>query len=67
MAILNVETSYDGIVLVRWEYCENRFNLDSVAECHQLLDELESTEGALALVVSGAGKFFSNGLDLERF
>lgn len=67
MAILNVETSDDGIVLVRWEDGENRFNLDSVAEWHELLDDLESTEGPLALVVTGTGKFFSNGLDLERF
>ncbi len=53
--------------LVTWREGENRINLDSLARLEEILDELESIEGALALVLSGQGKFFSNGLDLERF
>jgi enoyl-CoA hydratase/carnithine racemase len=44
---------------------ENRFNptmLDAIA---QALDELEGSEAPGALVLTGEGKFFSNGLDLD--
>lgn len=45
---------------------ENRFNLDSLARWHEVLGELEAADGPLAVVVTGSGKFFSNGLDLDR-
>jgi enoyl-CoA hydratase/carnithine racemase len=44
---------------------ENRFNptmLDAIAKA---LDELEGSEPPGALVITGEGKFFSNGLDLD--
>jgi Delta3-Delta2-enoyl-CoA isomerase len=44
---------------------ENRFNRDSLARWHTLLDELEADEGPLAVVTTGEGKFYSNGLDLD--
>lgn len=44
---------------------ENRFNAASMAEWHRTLDELAAVEGPLALVTTGAGKFYSNGLDLD--
>jgi Delta3-Delta2-enoyl-CoA isomerase len=44
---------------------ENRFNRDSLARWHSLLDELEADEGPLAVVTTGEGKFYSNGLDLD--
>jgi enoyl-CoA hydratase/carnithine racemase len=44
---------------------ENRFNARSVTELHHALDEVEAVEGSCALVTTGAGKFYSNGLDLE--
>ena len=56
-----------AVALVTWREGENRINLDSLARLEEILDELESIEGALALVLTGEGKFFSNGLDLERF
>jgi Delta3-Delta2-enoyl-CoA isomerase len=55
------------VTLVRWDDGENRFNADSTAAWHALLDDLETRDGPLALVVTGTGKFFSNGLDLESF
>ena len=67
MSRLNTEEPGDGVVLVRWDDGENRLNLDSLGEWHELLDDLVSREGPLALVVTGTGKFFSNGLDLDRF
>jgi enoyl-CoA hydratase/carnithine racemase len=44
---------------------ENRFNPTTVAALHSAIDEIEATEGPCALVTTGAGKFFSNGLDLD--
>jgi enoyl-CoA hydratase/carnithine racemase len=44
---------------------ENRFNRESIDRWHTLLDALEADEGPLAVVTTGAGKFFSNGLDLD--
>ncbi len=55
------------VQIVRWNDGENRVNLDSMTEWHAALDQLEAIEGPLAVVVVGAGKFFSNGLDLDRF
>lgn len=67
MATLDIQEDGDGVVVVRWDDGENRFNLDSVGEWHSLVDDLESRDGPLAVVVTGTGKFFSNGLDLDRF
>jgi enoyl-CoA hydratase/carnithine racemase len=44
---------------------ENRFSPGFLDELEQALGELEAAEGPRALVTIGAGKFFSNGLDLE--
>jgi enoyl-CoA hydratase/carnithine racemase len=56
-----------AVAVLTWDDGENRVNLDSLALLNSRLDELESTEGPLALVLTGTGKFFSNGLDLGRF
>ncbi|MFE5550321.1 enoyl-CoA hydratase-related protein [Streptomyces sp. NPDC056534] len=44
---------------------ENRFHPDWVAAVSAALDEVEKTNGPCALVTSAAGKFYSNGLDLD--
>src|SRR3954452_280086 len=56
-----------AVAIRRWDDGENGMNLGSMAEWHAALDQLEQVEGPLALVVTGAGKFCSNGLDLDRF
>ena len=43
---------------------ENRFNPEMLAAFDSALSEVEATEGT-AVVLTGEGKFFSNGLDLE--
>ncbi len=63
---VDIETRGD-VRIIRWDDGENRVYADSMAEWHAALDELESVEGPLALVATGVGKFFSNGLDLDRF
>jgi len=44
---------------------ENRFRDDSLAAWSAALDEVEHADGPKALVTTGSGKFYSNGLDLE--
>jgi enoyl-CoA hydratase/carnithine racemase len=45
---------------------ENRFTPDWLDDVDRRLDEVESAEAPRALVTSATGKFFSNGLDLDR-
>lgn len=60
------DLSRDGEVFVlRMRGGENRFNPDFVRALNAALDEVERSEGAAALVTTGEGKFYSNGLDLE--
>ena len=56
-----------SVALVTWNEGENRINLDSLGRLNEILDELDQIEGPLALVLTGSGKFFCNGLDLGRF
>jgi enoyl-CoA hydratase/carnithine racemase len=44
---------------------ENRFNLPMLDAFKVSLDAVEADESASAVVLTGEGKFFSNGLDLE--
>ena len=53
------------VIVVRWADGENRFGPDSVANWHELLDEIERDDPS-AVVITGDGKYFSCGLDLER-
>jgi enoyl-CoA hydratase/carnithine racemase len=61
-----IELKREGAVFVlRMDDGENRFRDDSVAAWNEALDEVERSEGPKALVTTGTGKFYSNGLDLE--
>jgi Delta3-Delta2-enoyl-CoA isomerase len=60
-------TRHDDVCLLTWNEGENRINHDSLARVNEIFDELETLEGPLAIVLTGEGKFFSNGLDLGRF
>jgi len=51
--------------IVRMDNGENRFNRDSVDALHGCLDEIERQAGPMAVVTTGEGKFYSNGLDLD--
>jgi len=62
----DVELSRDGDVFVLQMRCgENRFNPGFIKAVNDALDEVESSKGAAALVTTGEGKFYSNGLDLD--
>ncbi len=64
--MIELETQ-DDVAVLRWRDGENRFHRGSVERWHEVLDELEAASGPLAVVVTGEGKFFSNGLDLDAF
>jgi enoyl-CoA hydratase/carnithine racemase len=55
----------DDVAIVHMRDGENRFNGDSIRAWHTILDELDAVEGPLAIVTTGEGKFYSNGLDLD--
>jgi enoyl-CoA hydratase/carnithine racemase len=61
-----IELSREAEVFVlRYEAPENRFRPDDVADWQKALDEVEAAGNPAALVTTGTGKFYSNGLDLD--
>ena len=60
-------TKHDAVSVITWNEGENRINFDSLARLSDIFAELADEPGPQGVVWTGAGKFFSNGLDLERF
>jgi len=61
-----INTERAGTVLVlTFEDGENRFSLDSLSQWEAVLDEIDDDPSLTALVTTGAGKFYSNGLDVS--
>jgi len=61
-----IKLDRDGDVhVLRMVAEDNRFNAGFVSALNQALNEVEGSMGPAALVTSGTGKFYSNGLDLE--
>jgi len=54
----------NGVALLAMRSGENRFNPPFIGELSRALDEVEGSDEPTALVLTGDGKFFSNGLDL---
>lgn len=54
----------DQVFVLRLQNEENRFNRDSLDAINKALDQVEASTEPTALVTVGAGKFYSNGLDL---
>jgi enoyl-CoA hydratase/carnithine racemase len=62
-----VSLTRDGDVFVlRLDAGENRFNAAVLDAVGRALDEVEAAPAPAALVVTGTGKFFTNGLDLDE-
>lgn len=60
-----IDLKREGPVLVlQMRAGENRFNLRFIAALSDALDQAEAAVEPTALVLTGDGKFFSNGLDL---
>jgi enoyl-CoA hydratase/carnithine racemase len=61
-----IELDQDGNVFVlRMRSGENRFGLEWLDSVNEALDRVEAAAGACALVTTGDGKFYSNGMDLD--
>jgi enoyl-CoA hydratase/carnithine racemase len=61
-----IDLQRDGDVYVlRFDDGENRFSPDFLSAVEGALDTVEKNDGPGALVTTGTGKFYSNGLDLE--
>ena len=54
-----------AVAIARMTHDDNRLHPDLLDGLDAILDAIEASEDAAALVVTGTGKFFSNGLDLE--
>ncbi|HKJ24720.1 MAG TPA: enoyl-CoA hydratase/isomerase family protein [Myxococcota bacterium] len=60
-----IELTRDGDVhVLHMRAGENRFDRGFLDALDAALDEVEASEGPAALVTTGEGKFYSNGLDL---
>lgn len=55
----------DDVFILRFDATENRFRPENLRAWHAALDEVEAAGNPAALVTTGTGKFYSNGLDLE--
>ena len=61
-----IEITREGpVFILRLDGGENRFTGEAIAAWNEALDEVESAEGPKAVVTTGTGKFYSNGLDLD--
>ena len=61
-----IELDREGDVFVlRMRAGENRFSLDWLDGFTTALIQVQATEGPVALVTTGEGKFYSNGMDLD--
>ena len=62
-----IDLSRRGDVFVlRLDDGENRFDAEAIRGWNQALDEVEKAAGPKAVVTTGTGKFYSNGLDLDH-
>lgn len=55
----------DAVTVVRMDRGENRLHPELLTALESVLDEIAGDDGPAALVLTGTGKFFSNGLDLD--
>lgn len=61
--MIEIENAGSGVFVLRLQHGENRFSPEFLEALGKALDEVEGE--ARALVTTGEGKFYSNGLDLE--
>jgi Delta3-Delta2-enoyl-CoA isomerase len=64
MSLVDLQT-HDQVFVLHLTNEENRFNHDSLDAINAALDTVEHSDKPTALVTVGAGKFYSNGLDLS--
>lgn len=62
---IRLERPEDGVAVLRMDNGENRFTPAVNDHMNTLLDAVDADESIGSLVVTGTGKFFSNGFDIE--
>ncbi|XP_033755080.1 enoyl-CoA delta isomerase 1, peroxisomal-like [Pecten maximus] len=63
--LVTVDFTEDGFAIVRMKNGQNRFNLVFLDSLNQALNEVERNTKCRAMITTGEGKFYSNGIDLE--
>ena len=58
-------TRHETVFVLTMDAGDNRFNRPSLDRINDPLDQREEVDGPAALVTTGTGKFYSNGLDLD--
>jgi enoyl-CoA hydratase/carnithine racemase len=62
---VRLERPEDGVAVLRMDNGENRFTPEVNDHLNTLLDAVDADDTIGSLVVTGTGKFFSNGFDIE--
>ncbi|CDJ41726.1 enoyl-CoA hydratase/isomerase family protein, putative [Eimeria tenella] len=57
--------SQGGVYTIHLGTNENRIDFEFIQDIEQLLTKIEAKDGPTACVITGEGKFFSNGLNLD--
>ncbi len=63
--LIRLERPVDGVAVIVMDNGENRFTPAVNAHWNDLLDQVDADDSIGALVVTGTGKFFSNGFDID--
>ncbi|XP_060084633.1 uncharacterized protein LOC132563889 [Ylistrum balloti] len=63
--LVTLEFTGDGFAIVRMRNGQNRLNSTFLGSLNQALDEVERNKECKALITTGEGKFYSNGIDLD--
>ncbi|XP_053402996.1 uncharacterized protein LOC123549962 [Mercenaria mercenaria] len=62
---LSLEFSNDGFATIRMINGENRFQITTIDEWNKTLDKVIENQDTKAVLITGEGKVFSNGVDLQ--
>ncbi|XP_048743447.1 uncharacterized protein LOC125656864 [Ostrea edulis] len=62
---VTVDFQNDGCALLTMRNGQNRWNLTTLKQFNDALDEVEKNESARILVTTGEGRFYSNGIDVD--
>ncbi|CEL92911.1 unnamed protein product [Vitrella brassicaformis CCMP3155] len=67
MSLIDVERPCEEVFVVRMATTDNRVDFQFIDAMHAVMDQIEASEGAAAVVLTGksGSKFFSNGLKFE--
>lgn len=63
--MIELKDAGEGVRILTFNAGENRFHPDFLASFEDALSRLASDDDVRALVTTGSGKFYSNGLDLD--